>query len=221
MKAGCQNSALRDERLVPECRSATSGLRSSSRDQFWHRCLSLLAALLAVAVPSLMYHGHAESERSSIRSLPAWRLRWCLCSKRPTIQRQLVLLALCLLAFLRARGDRARPRGCDSTASSSPGSTAAGSGCSRTFVFCTARCCSRRGVLVVQFARGTPHSRAGELQRDGPRDVTADQSPSGSSSTLRARPLPRIAPFAAFAAARIHLPLAGPSAPHLLAAALR
>ena len=61
---------------------------------------SLLAALLAVAVPSLMYTGTLMTETVFYPLFACVVLALVLALERPTIQRQLVLLALCLLAFL-------------------------------------------------------------------------------------------------------------------------
>jgi len=61
---------------------------------------SLLAALLAVAVPSLMYTGTLMTETVFYPLFACVALALVLALERPTIQRQLVLLALCLLAFL-------------------------------------------------------------------------------------------------------------------------
>jgi hypothetical protein len=61
---------------------------------------SLLAALLAVAVPSLMYTGTLMTETVFYPLFACVALALLLALERPTIQRQLVLLGLCLLAFL-------------------------------------------------------------------------------------------------------------------------
>jgi glycosyltransferase involved in cell wall biosynthesis len=61
---------------------------------------SLLAALLAVAVPSLMYTGTLMTETVFYPLFACVALALVLVLERPTIQRQLVLLALCLLTFL-------------------------------------------------------------------------------------------------------------------------
>src|SRR3984893_17167845 len=61
---------------------------------------SLLAALLAVAVPSLMYTGTLMTETVFYPLFACVALALVLTLERPTIRRQLVLLALCLLAFL-------------------------------------------------------------------------------------------------------------------------
>jgi hypothetical protein len=61
---------------------------------------SLLAALLAVAVPSLMYTGTLMTETVFYPLFVCVALALVLALERPTIQRQLVLLGLCLLAFL-------------------------------------------------------------------------------------------------------------------------
>jgi glycosyltransferase involved in cell wall biosynthesis len=62
--------------------------------------LSLLAALLAVAVPSLMYTGTLMTETVFYPLFVCVALALALALERPTIQRQLVLLGLCALAFL-------------------------------------------------------------------------------------------------------------------------
>jgi len=62
--------------------------------------LSLLAALLAVAVPSLMYTGTLMTETVFYPLFVCVAFALVLALERPTIQRQLVLLGLCLLAFL-------------------------------------------------------------------------------------------------------------------------
>jgi glycosyltransferase involved in cell wall biosynthesis len=61
---------------------------------------SLLAAFLALAVPSLMYTGTLMTETVFYPLFACVALALVLTLERPTIQRQLVLLALCLLAFL-------------------------------------------------------------------------------------------------------------------------
>jgi len=61
---------------------------------------SLFAALLAVAVPSLMYTGTLMTETVFYPLFACVALALVLALERPTIQRQLVLLGLCLLAFL-------------------------------------------------------------------------------------------------------------------------
>jgi glycosyltransferase involved in cell wall biosynthesis len=61
---------------------------------------ALLAALLAVAVPSLMYTGTLMTETVFYPLFACVALALVLALERPTIQRQLVLLGLCLLAFL-------------------------------------------------------------------------------------------------------------------------
>jgi hypothetical protein len=61
---------------------------------------SLLAALLAVAVPSLMYTATLMTETVFYPLFACVALALVLALERPTIQRQLVLLVLCLLAFL-------------------------------------------------------------------------------------------------------------------------
>jgi glycosyltransferase involved in cell wall biosynthesis len=61
---------------------------------------SLLAALLAVAVPSLMYTGTLMTETVFYPLFACVALALVLALERPTIQRQLVLLGLCALAFL-------------------------------------------------------------------------------------------------------------------------
>ena len=61
---------------------------------------SLLAALLAVAVPSLMYTGTLMTETVFYPLFACVALALVLALERPTIQRQLVLIGLCVLAFL-------------------------------------------------------------------------------------------------------------------------
>jgi glycosyltransferase involved in cell wall biosynthesis len=61
---------------------------------------SLLAAALAVAVPSMMYTGTLMTETAFYPIFVCVALALVLALERPTITRQLVLLALCLLAFL-------------------------------------------------------------------------------------------------------------------------
>ncbi len=61
---------------------------------------ALVAALLAVAVPSLMYTGTLMTETVFYPLFACVALALVLALERPTIQRQLVLLALCVLAFL-------------------------------------------------------------------------------------------------------------------------
>jgi hypothetical protein len=61
---------------------------------------SLLAALLAVAVPSLMYTGTLMTETVFYPLFACVALALVLALERPTIQRQLVLLGLCVLMFL-------------------------------------------------------------------------------------------------------------------------
>jgi glycosyltransferase involved in cell wall biosynthesis len=61
---------------------------------------SLLAALLAVAVPSLMYTGTLMTETIFYPLFACVALALVLALERPTIQRQAVLLALCVLLFL-------------------------------------------------------------------------------------------------------------------------
>jgi glycosyltransferase involved in cell wall biosynthesis len=61
---------------------------------------SLLAAALAVAVPSMMYTGTLMTETVFYPIFVCVALTLVLALERPTITRQLVLLALCLLAFL-------------------------------------------------------------------------------------------------------------------------
>jgi glycosyltransferase involved in cell wall biosynthesis len=61
---------------------------------------SLLAALLAVAVPSLMYTGTLMTETVFYPLFACVALALVLVLERPTIQRQLVLLGLCVIAFL-------------------------------------------------------------------------------------------------------------------------
>jgi glycosyltransferase involved in cell wall biosynthesis len=61
---------------------------------------SLLAAALAVAVPSMMYTGTLMTETVFYPIFVCVALALVLALERPTVIRQLVLLALCLLAFL-------------------------------------------------------------------------------------------------------------------------
>ena len=61
---------------------------------------SLLAALLAVAVPSMMYTGTLMTETVFYPIFVAVALTLVLALERPTLTRQAVLLAACLLAFL-------------------------------------------------------------------------------------------------------------------------
>jgi hypothetical protein len=61
---------------------------------------SLLAAALAVAVPSMMYTGTLMTETVFYPIFASVALALVLALERPTITRQLVLLATCLLAFL-------------------------------------------------------------------------------------------------------------------------
>jgi glycosyltransferase involved in cell wall biosynthesis len=61
---------------------------------------SLLAAVLAVAVPSLMYTGTLMTETVFYPLFVCVALMLVLTLERPTIQRQLLLLGTCLLAFL-------------------------------------------------------------------------------------------------------------------------
>ncbi|MGZ4302982.1 MAG: ArnT family glycosyltransferase, partial [Gaiellaceae bacterium] len=61
---------------------------------------SLFAALLAVAVPSLMYTGTLMTETVFYPLFVCVALALVLALERPTIQRQLVLIGLCVLAFL-------------------------------------------------------------------------------------------------------------------------
>ena len=61
---------------------------------------SLLAAVLAVAVPSMMYTGTLMTETVFYPIFVCVALALVLALERPTLARQLVLLALCLLAFL-------------------------------------------------------------------------------------------------------------------------
>jgi glycosyltransferase involved in cell wall biosynthesis len=61
---------------------------------------SILAAALAVAVPSLMYTGTLMTENVFYPVFACVALALVLMLERPTLLRQLVLLALCLLAFL-------------------------------------------------------------------------------------------------------------------------
>jgi glycosyltransferase involved in cell wall biosynthesis len=61
---------------------------------------SLFAAVLAVAVPSLMYTGTLMTETVFYPLFACVALALVLALERPTIQRQLVLIGLCVLAFL-------------------------------------------------------------------------------------------------------------------------
>jgi glycosyltransferase involved in cell wall biosynthesis len=61
---------------------------------------SLLAALLAVAVPSMMYTGTLMTETAFYPIFVGVALTLVLALERPTLTRQAVLLAACLLAFL-------------------------------------------------------------------------------------------------------------------------
>jgi glycosyltransferase involved in cell wall biosynthesis len=61
---------------------------------------SLLVALLTVAVPSMMYTGTLMTETVFYPLFVCVALMLVLTLERPTIQRQLVLLGTCLLAFL-------------------------------------------------------------------------------------------------------------------------
>jgi glycosyltransferase involved in cell wall biosynthesis len=61
---------------------------------------SLLAAVLAVAVPSMMYTGTLMTETVFYPLFACVALALVLALERPTLTRQLVLLAACLLAFL-------------------------------------------------------------------------------------------------------------------------
>jgi hypothetical protein len=61
---------------------------------------SLFAALLAVAVPSLMYTGTLMTETVFYPLFACVALALVLALERPTIQRQLMLIGLCVLAFL-------------------------------------------------------------------------------------------------------------------------
>jgi glycosyltransferase involved in cell wall biosynthesis len=60
---------------------------------------SLLVAVLSLAVPSLMYTGTLMTETVFYPLFVCVALALVLTLERPTVQRQLVLLALCLLAF--------------------------------------------------------------------------------------------------------------------------
>ena len=62
--------------------------------------LSLFAALLAVAVPSLMYTGTLMTETVFYPLFACVALALVFALERPTIRRQLVLFGLCALAFL-------------------------------------------------------------------------------------------------------------------------
>src|SRR5213079_2707411 len=61
---------------------------------------SLLAAVLAVAVPSLMYTGTLMTETVFYPLFVCVALALVLALERPTVMRQLALLGLCALAFL-------------------------------------------------------------------------------------------------------------------------
>ncbi|MGZ4393284.1 MAG: glycosyltransferase, partial [Gaiellaceae bacterium] len=61
---------------------------------------SLFAALLAVAVPSLMYTGTLMTETVFYPLFACVALALVLALERPTVQRQVVLIGLCVLAFL-------------------------------------------------------------------------------------------------------------------------
>jgi glycosyltransferase involved in cell wall biosynthesis len=61
---------------------------------------SLLAAALAIAVPSMMYTGTLMTETVFYPVFACVALALVLALERPTVTRQLVLLATCLLAFL-------------------------------------------------------------------------------------------------------------------------
>jgi len=61
---------------------------------------SLLAAALAIAVPSMMYTGTLMTETVFYPIFVCVALALVLALERPTVARQLVLLAVCLLAFL-------------------------------------------------------------------------------------------------------------------------
>jgi hypothetical protein len=61
--------------------------------------MALLAAVLTVAVPSTLYAGTLMTENAFYPIFLCVALALVLCLERPTITRQLVLLALCLLAY--------------------------------------------------------------------------------------------------------------------------
>src|SRR5919204_4774732 len=61
--------------------------------------LALLAALLAVAVPSTLYAGTLMTENAFYPLFVCAALALVLCLERPTIARQVVLLAVCALAY--------------------------------------------------------------------------------------------------------------------------
>jgi glycosyltransferase involved in cell wall biosynthesis len=61
---------------------------------------SLLAAALAVAVPSMMYTGTLMTETVFYPVFACVALTLVLALERPTLQRQLILLGVCLIAFL-------------------------------------------------------------------------------------------------------------------------
>jgi Uncharacterized membrane protein, required for N-linked glycosylation len=129
---------------------------------------SLLAALLAVAVPSLMYTGTLMTETVFYPLFACVALALVLALERPTIQRQLVLLALCLLAFLtRSQAIVLIPAVATAplvlVARSPPPAHA-------RRLQGSLRCASRRGrrVLVVQLARGhSPYDVLGSYSVTG------------------------------------------------------
>jgi Dolichyl-phosphate-mannose-protein mannosyltransferase len=60
---------------------------------------ALIGALLAVAIPSILYSGTVMTENAFYPVFVATALAFVLALERPTIQRTLVLFALCVLAF--------------------------------------------------------------------------------------------------------------------------
>jgi len=61
--------------------------------------LALLAALLAVAIPSTLYAGTMMTENAFYPIFVCAALALVVCLERPTLARQLVLLAVCALAY--------------------------------------------------------------------------------------------------------------------------
>src|SRR2546430_2753064 len=91
-------------------------MRLRKRTKLWWRCwprvtasfpprrvvtpaLALLAALLAVAVPSTLYAGTMMTENAFYPIFVCAALALVACLERPTLVRQLVLLAVCALAY--------------------------------------------------------------------------------------------------------------------------
>ena len=62
--------------------------------------LSLLAALLAVALPSLLYAGQVMTENAFYPLFLCVLLAFVAALERPTVARQLLLLGLCVIAYL-------------------------------------------------------------------------------------------------------------------------